>query len=244
MDLVSKFFTLSFTLQTPHSKNTMLKKNDQETNITELTRQYEDTLAEQRERIFSLKDELVKKEKLIASFQEKSDIIQKAIFSAVSKAEEIERLSHEKYSQEMAQLKAFHEKWLGYYNRIIKEYPLDDNLIQAEKFNETLENIFKLNDENTPKQAMSEMEKTYSEEMSRLGRSKMPAEDFEQNQQFNPLEKIKSYLSKDEAAINSRQEQVEKDYLDRSPAGFSFEEAQNPKEDLETIMKQLGLFED
>ena len=32
-----------------------------------------------------------------------------------------------------------------------------------------------------------------------------------------------------------------KDYADRSPSGFSFEEALNPTEDLESILKDLGL---
>ncbi|MCL2862234.1 MAG: hypothetical protein FWE22_07490 [Firmicutes bacterium] len=220
----------------------MSKHKHQDTTIAELTRQYEDALAEQRERIFSLKNELVQKEKIISSFQEKSDLIQKAILNAVTKAEEIESLSIQKYEQEMAQLKAFHEKWLGYYNRIIRDYPLDDNLIQAEKFNKQLQNIFKLTDEKSPKKTMSEVEKTYAEEMSRLGRANMKTET---EPQFNPLDKIKTYLSKEEKAVTSSSPiSPQKDYLDRSPAGFSFEEAQNPKEDLETIMKQLGLLED
>ena len=38
---------------------------------------------------------------------------------------------------------------------------------------------------------------------------------------------------------------TEKDeYTDRSPAGFSFEEALHPKDDLEDIMRDLGLIMD
>ena len=57
----------------------------------------------------------------------------KAITAALKKADDIERVSLIKYNQEIAQLKSFHDKWIGYYNKIIEAYPLDDNLVAASK---------------------------------------------------------------------------------------------------------------
>ena len=79
---------------------------------------------------------------------------------------------------------------------------------------------------------------------------------------FDPMERIKRYFAaekerehrerKSESATETVPPSPEhsaaasapakKDYADRSPSGFSFEEALNPTEDLESILKDLGLF--
>ena len=46
-----------------------------------------------------------------------------------------------RYNQEIAQLKSFHEKWLGYYNEIIAAYPLDDDLIEASRVNRKISEV-------------------------------------------------------------------------------------------------------
>ena len=137
--------------------------------IAAVKREYESTILKQRDRIKEMLREKEAADKELAAHREKSSQIGKAIVSAVAKAAEIERLSRIKYSQEIARLKAFHEKWTKYYDKILDEYPLDARLAAAEK------------------------------------------------------------------------ERPTKDYADRSPSGFSFEEALNPTEDLESILKDLGL---
>ncbi len=65
------------------------------------------------------------------------------------------------------------------------------------------------------------------------------------------MDRIRAFLTK-ERPKKAKSEEREKaatsertdDYADRSPSGFSFEEALNPKEDLADIMRDLGLLLD
>jgi hypothetical protein len=59
----------------------------------------------------------------------------KTVLSAVNKSEEIEQLTLAKYQMELKQLRAFHNKWLAYYDKIISLYPLDDVLKKMGDFN-------------------------------------------------------------------------------------------------------------
>ncbi len=96
-------------------------------------RECEQTLMRQRERIEELRKSLSAAEKRIAEYESQKEIVYKAITAALKKADDIERVSLIKYNQEIAQLKSFHDKWIGYYNKIIEAYPLDDNLVAASK---------------------------------------------------------------------------------------------------------------
>lgn len=105
-------------------------------NYTEAVKnEFEKTLLRQRERIDELKKSLAEAEKKIARYESQQGLVYKAITAALKKADDIERVSLIKYNQEIAQLKSFHEKWIGYYNKIIAMYPIDENLIAASKVN-------------------------------------------------------------------------------------------------------------
>lgn len=177
-------------------------------------REYEQTLLRQRERIAELRKSLVDAENKIAEYESQKELVYRAITSALKKADDIERVSLIKYNQEIAQLKSFHDKWVGYFNRIIAAYPLDDELSAAAKTGgkiaETLEKA-------------GDIEQQYREERDRL---KMSLEES------------------GVAATAPASPKKKDDYADRSPAGFSISEALHPKDDLKDIMRELGIIID
>ena len=175
----------------------------------------------------SLKEELSK-------LQSKRELIVKAIYSALNKAEQIEQLTNAKYNAEMARLKAFHEKWTAYYNRLLEKYPIDDDIIAISRFNREMS------------ETLGAPIKQHEAEQKRLSGL--------QDKEFNPLESIKEYLAADDLAAtqaSSRSNSYKTGIAVLNPAlagasdsGFSFEEALNPTDDLKDIMKDLGIMED
>ena len=151
------------------------------------------------------------REKQLAAFKAKTDLISSAILNAVQKADEIEKLAETRYREEMKQLKSFHEKWQSHYNKMLEKYPDDEGLKAIGKFNAAMDDIL-----SGGSAAMKEIEKQFDGERERVESAK--AEAAPQPQQSKTLA---------EDAV--------------SASGFSFEEAWNPKDDLSEIMKDLGL---
>lgn len=243
--------------------------------IKELTTQNESTVESLRERIAELKETCANQEKEIEGSREKTELVTRAIYNAVEKAEEIERLSLLKYNQEIAQLKAFHEKWMAHYGKILEKYPLDNELRSAEKFNASMQSILNKAGGVTSGASTDEVAElltdAYESEKSRIESQRigyitvqttdkaekveLDSEDLDNplfNEEFNPVERIKNYLAQEKKPKTPRKTRPKKetvmaldgDYADRSDSGFSFEEALNPKEDLEDIMRGLGMLFD
>ncbi|MDE6398758.1 MAG: hypothetical protein K2L51_05500, partial [Clostridiales bacterium] len=234
---------------------------------------YESTIVKQRDRIKEMLAEKEETDRELAAYREKSSQISKAIVSAVAKAEEIERLSRLKYSQEITRLKAFHEKWTRYYDKILDEYPLDARLVAAGEFNRRMDTILSRvgkPDELAATQAQSEMRQERND--VRIGYISVNAADKGNDTDitdllpdadpsspvltgnFDPMGRIGKYFAAEkEREEQEKQRRAERsnavkataatraDYADRSPNGFSLEEALNPTEDLESILKDLGL---
>ena len=92
---------------------------------------YDETLLAQRDRIFELKDELARAEAALGEYEKKKEQIGKAIDSALSKADEIEKLTRRKVAKELAALRRFHRNWVEYYARLVRKYPMDEELGKA-----------------------------------------------------------------------------------------------------------------
>lgn len=182
-------------------------------------RECEQTLMRQRERIEELRKSLSAAEKRIAEYESQKEIVYKAITAALKKADDIERVSLIKYNQEIAQLKSFHDKWIGYYNKIIDAYPLDDNLVAASKTSGKIAEVL---------DKAGDIEAQYETERQRL----MSSLQSENEDEF----------VRETAAVTPQN--TDDEYTDRSPAGFSFAEALHPKEDLKDIMRELGVLMD
>ena len=89
-------------------------------------------------------------------------LVYKAITAALKKADDIERVSLIRYNQEVAQLKSFHNKWMGYYDKIIEAYPLDENLVATSRVNEKIAEVL---------ERSGDVEAQYTEEKERLSLS-------------------------------------------------------------------------
>ena len=192
--------------------------------IESVKREYELTFARQRERIDELRSALEAAEKKNAEYESQKGLVYKAITSALKKADDIERVSLIKYNQEIAQLKSFHDKWVGYFNKIIAKYPLEDELVAASKVSGKIAAVLS---------KASDVEQQYEQERERL-RESIDSEEPE----F--AESVTSSFDDSEVAANV----ADDEYTDRSPAGFSFAEALHPKQDLKDIMKELGVLID
>ena len=192
--------------------------------IESVKREYELTFARQRERIDELRGALESAEKKNAEYESQKGLVYKAITSALKKADDIERVSLIKYNQEIAQLKSFHDKWVGYFNKIIAKYPLEDELVAASKVSGKIADVLS---------KASDVEQQYEQERERL-RESIDSEEPE----F--AESVTSSFDGSEVAANV----ADDEYTDRSPAGFSFAEALHPKQDLKDIMKELGVLID
>ncbi len=198
-------------------KKRIYTKTDFDRFSEELKAKYESVLAGQRARIDELKADLEKAEKTISDFSGQKDLIYKAITTALKKADEIERVSLLRYNQEIAQLKSFHDKWIGYYNKIIEAYPLDDDLIETSRVNGKIAAVL---------DKAGDIDAQYEKARGELKAS------------------VDSGDENTRAAIAAAKDERKDEYTDRSPAGFSFAEALHPKEDLKDIMKELGVLMD
>lgn len=196
-------------------------KQDLDNFAAAVKREFEQTLISQRERIDELKSALAVAEKKAAEYESKKELVYKAITAAVKKADDIERIALIKYNQEIAQLKSFHNKWVGYFNKIIEKYPLDDDLVAASKVNGRIAEVLG---------RAGDLDAQLEAARSRLADS--VAED-----------EVADVAAADEATGESAAAAVD-EYTDRSPAGFSISEALHPKEDLKDIMRELGVFLD
>lgn len=202
------------------------KKTYTKTDFDEYTaavrREFEETLLKQRERIDELKAALDAAERKITEYEGQKELVYKAITAALKKADDIERVSLIRYNQEIAQLKSFHNKWMGYYDRIIEAYPLDEDLVATSRVNEKIAEVL---------DRSGDIEAQYGEEKERLSQSL-----DEERAQKERGEDVGAAV----AAVSEKSD----DYKDRSPAGFSFSEALHPKDDLKDIMRELGVIMD
>jgi len=194
--------------------------------------------ADRSARIEELKAEINKLNKQLDAEKQKRDLINKAIYNAVAKADQIEKLSRQKYEQDMAHLKAFHEKWTSYYNRILEKYPINDELIQMAAFNRRMNDILN-GKEAQPIESYLQAE---AERVKKATGNNQNYFDSQENAGSNaPMSKIKAYFNsqeKDCGAYNFGE--TDSANKQQSVGAFSLEEAQNPTDDLSTIMRDLG----
>lgn len=194
-------------------KKKIYTKTDFDNYTDAVKNEFSSTILRQRERIDELKSALDVAEKKVAELEKQKDLTYRAITAALKKADEIERVSLIKYNQEIAQLKSFHSKWIGYFNRIIERYPLDGKLVAAGKVNGKITKVLG---------TTADLSEQYEKERKKL------------------IESVKN----DNDSIDEAKRVSDEYAADRSPAGFSFQEALHPKEDLKDIMKELGIIID
>jgi len=181
--------------------------------------------------IEQLKAEIESLKKQLDTEKNRRELINRAIYNAVAKADQIETLSKRKYEQDMAQLKSFHQRWTAYYNRLIQKYPLDDELKEVAAFNSRMNDVLRGKD-------AQPMEVYLKKEEERVIKASKIKDEIKPCEPFDPIAKIKEYLERKriEDGHNNKQSIDESE----EEGTFSFEEALNPTDDLSTIMKDLG----
>lgn len=158
-----------------------------------LKNEYENKLSEQKNRIFSLKARLTEAEKELEGYRARVDAVAAALIAATEKAEELEKLALARYREEVAELRAFHERWQARYNRLIEKYPDDAELKAESTFNEAMEDILSGEDA-----SIEQLEAHLEDEKERLRKrgSKTLAEDavspngFSFEEAWNPKQEL------------------------------------------------------
>lgn len=239
--------------------------------IAKLNETHAEDSAKQQERIFQLRDQLEKQERELEGYRAQSSMVTKALETAVAKADEVERLSKLKYRHEMEQLRIFHDKWLSYYKKLLAKYPLNEDLRSVGAFNRSMSEVLKDNDGSVlPEEQLAMEQSRLEKNKRRIGYINVSAPesdmsddeimkeilpDLPEGDDFDPEARVREYLQKAGAKEAAKKERPKKkpkpvkekppvDYNDRSESGFSFLEAQNPTENLEDIMRDLGLFDE
>lgn len=214
------------------------KKGYRIEDVDKYVKKTDDALKERADRIESLKKELADKEREIAALKSKQGLIAKAVMSAVAKAEQVESLTRKKYARDVAQLKAFHDKWTAYYEKLVKKYPLDEEILSLKKFNDGM--LRALGGNGGTARKMDDAEEQFRAESLRLSK---------QDDGFHPEERIREMLRRQEQVAPEPKKNsgrgtaaaVNPALLGESESGFNFEEALNPTEDLAAILRELGL---
>ena len=185
-----------------------------------------------RATLAQLKGELDEKQQKLDDFEKKAKRISDALISAVSKADEIEKLAVYKYNQEMDQLKSFHARWVAYYARLMKKYPLSEELDAVKEFNDKVGRILGEGAES------DDSARRFREEFNRLIKQNGVLDD-------DGTEDIPSVAPATFIKVEEERPAPAPDLKNTvSESGFSFEEALNPKESLEEIMADLGFLMD
>ena len=79
--------------------------------ISVLSSKYEEKLSEQKDRVFTLRNEVNVLNERLKTYQEKDKQISKALIYAVEKADQIESSAHKLYDLEIKRVNILYERW-------------------------------------------------------------------------------------------------------------------------------------
>lgn len=165
--------------------------------ILNMQKQYEDELEKQKTLIGMLKEKLLSLSSIIKEYESKEEAISKSIVKAVEKAEEIEKQTKERYAQEIASLKSFHVRWTSYYKKLIKKYPIDEEIKKAKEFNDKINETFGENEEFESDKEALEYFRREQEKITGIPSYPKPAKQgaFDFNEALNPTDDLAKILA-------------------------------------------------
>lgn len=244
--------------------------------INKLSLKYEEKLSEQKDRVFSLKNELSVMEGRLNSYRDKDKQISQALMFAVEKAEEIEGNASKLYDLEIKRLKLLYKEWEETIGAL-KEVALPDVVSKkVETLSATISKVLEQNNkigsnmirkdlhknsDNYIKNLLNKMDYAINskpKQSPKVVASQMSAETEKENARIidlsDKLDKItaKGSGSMAENYLNSEEETPSlfaKNLMHgkapkKQETGFDLEDALNPKEDLDEIMKSFDFFID
>jgi len=206
------------------------------------------TILTQKERILEQDKVVADLEIELESYRKKQELIAKSIMNAIQKAEQIENMTRQKYQSDLEHLRAFHDRWLGYYNKLMQKYPLTGELDALGQFNQTTNNI--LMGDSDVNDKVKDIEEHFKREEARVSAIKLHGSE---EKEFNPEESIRKLLRRQVAEDEQKKirlkelKREEKTFApkdsvkDMGDGGFSYEECLNPKQELSDILRDLGL---
>jgi len=242
--------------------------------INKLTLRYEEKLSEQKDRVFSLKNELAVLNERLETYRDKDKQISQALIYAVEKAEQIESSASRLYDLEVKRLRLLYNQWQDIIGKISLADLSKSVSSELTSFTETVSEVLEQNARIGGNMIRKDLHKNSNNYIRNLlnkmdyainGKSKqssknvlgnMSSETEKENLRMidlsGKLDKIRvkgsgnmadNYLNSDEEepSVFSRTITT-KSSKKQAESGFDLEDALNPKEDLDEIMKAFDFF--
>ena len=246
-----------------------------DTFINKLSLKYEEKLSEQKDRVFSLKNELSLLEDKLENYKDKDKQISKALIYAVEKAEQIESNASKLYNLEIKRLRLLYKQWeeltlkLGMLEvpQVVKkeidafQKTLNEVLDQNNRINgNAIRKDIQQNSDNYIRNLLNKMDYAINSKPQPDPKpilTAMAKETEKENTRVidlsGKLNSVKAsgkgtmadnYLNSDDIETSSvfAKNITRKRNNKPKQSGFDLEDALNPKEDLDEIMKAFDFF--
>lgn len=243
--------------------------------INKLSVKYEEKLSEQKDRVFSLKNELSILEDKLESYKDKDKQISQALIYAVEKAEQIESNAKKLYDLEIKRMRLLYKQWeelvlkirMVDIPQVLKkeldtfEKTIDDVLEQNKRISGSMvRKDLRQNSDNYIRNLLNKMDYAINSKPEPIQKEVLTNLSKETEKESarvidlsKKLDKIKvsgngsmvdNYLNSDDIETSSI---FAKNITRKKPnkpkeSGFDLEDALNPKEDLDEIMKAFDFF--
>ena len=148
--------------------------------ISELSREYEEKLSEQKARIAELVHDNADIRKELSSYQDKDEQIADAIKNAQSYAYYLNKKAQDQYDLTAEYISAFVKKWKSYFENLKEKYPIYPIVSDADSVRQKIENI---------------VGKLSSEEIVHTAEREITEDNAKKDVPFNPKEKIADYIA-------------------------------------------------
>ena len=257
--------------------------------IKALTLKYEEKLSEQKDRVFSMRNEIRVLNERVEMYQTKDKQISKALVYAVEKADQIEASARKLYELELKRISILYSKWQQLIDAIEKNFGSTNGVASVdaliEEFKEGLRSIneqnnkianssvkqdIKNNSDNYIRNLLNKMDYVINvdnAESPRIRRAKTNIETVHTTEKSRiqsiggrlqslnvkagstngkSVGTVDNYLSDDvDVELNNFGKNFARNKantLEPNDTGFDIQDALNPKEDLEEIMKAFDFF--
>ncbi len=140
--------------------------------------EYEKKLAEQRETIYRLTEEIKQVKAEAEGLNEKKEVIVATLLRAEQTAMDLKEKAELQYKLELEKLKKFNVRWNGYFEELREKYPM---YAPVRKALELKARVDKISDTDNPKEVISRLEPAIPKEVG--------------GDAFNPKRKIRDYIA-------------------------------------------------
>lgn len=243
--------------------------------INKLSLKYEEKLSEQKDRVFSLKNEVSVLEERLEHYKEKDKQISQALIYAVEKAEQIEGNASKLYDLEIKRLRLLYKQWQELIGKMSFDKIPDELVSDFAGFTKTIGEVLQQNSkiggnmirkdlhknsDNYIKNLLNKMDYEINEKPRQNTKSTilgdLSVETEKENARMIDLSgkldsisakgsgsMVDNYLNSDEDELNLFAKTITRKTPKKiSESGFDLEDALNPKEDLDEIMKAFDFF--